>query len=113
MKPKRPISDEEFRAMLLSLGLDPDEDFSDLDPQDLSASPPDQWQEFSRVTPPSPILRYLESGDTLTDHSIDCMEMAIETAYRVSPPWCITSMRDGAEKDGNLSVRYFYLLKET
>lgn len=113
MKRKQDIPDAEFRQLLIALGFNPDEDFSDLQPEDLSAIPKDQWEECSRVTPPPAILRYLQSGDTLTHHTINMMEIAIEKTCGVDAPWYITSMRDGTEEDGNLSVRYFYLLKES
>jgi hypothetical protein len=112
MKPKVPITEADFRDMLTTLGINPDEDFSDLQSEDLSAIPKDQWYKCCEVTPPAAILRYLQSGDTLTHHTINMMEIAIEKTCGVDAPWYITSMRDGTEEDGNLSVRYFYLLKE-
>ena len=105
------IQDPELRETLIALGIDPDDIGNDL-PEDLTAVPRDQWVDCTQVVPPPAILRYLQSGDTLTDHTIDMMELAIEKAIGAEAPWCITSMRDGKEKDGDLSVRYFYLLKE-
>lgn len=109
----KPIStDADFRQLLIDLGMDPDEDYSDLGPEDLSAIPKDQWEPCMKVTPPAAILRYLASGDTLTDHTIDMMELAMEKAYGMESPWCITSMRSGTEGEGTLAVNYFYLLRE-
>jgi hypothetical protein len=120
MKPKRiPSTDElaffdafldeaKWQQYLKKQGIKDDPDL----PTHLASVPPADWIDYCKVMPTPAIARYLESDDTLTDHTIDCMEMAIETAYKVMPPWCITSMRDGTEEDGNLSLRYFYLLKE-
>jgi hypothetical protein len=105
------ILDPELRETLIALGIDPDEISND-PPEDLTAVPRDQWLDCTRVIAPPAILRYLQSGDTLTDHTIDMMELAIEKWIGAEAPWCITSMRDGREKDGDLAVRYFYLLKE-
>jgi len=113
MNPKRIITEQDFRGLLVALGIDPDEDYSDIEqPEDLSATPKEQWEDCTRVTPPAPILRYLASGDTFTHHTIDMMEIAIEKFYGVESPWYITSMRDGTEEEGNLSVRHFSLYKE-
>jgi hypothetical protein len=54
----------------------------------------------------------LASGDVLTDHTIDMMEIAIENAYQVTSPWYVTSMRDGSEESGDLQVRHFSLMRE-
>jgi hypothetical protein len=122
MKPKRIPSPDELAMLeamanpdpaawdswVKSQGLQPDPDL----PVCLATIPPDQWIENSKVLPTPAIARYLESDDTLTDHTIDMMELAIEKAYQVSEPWCIVSIRDGAEGQGNLAVRYFYLLRE-
>jgi hypothetical protein len=120
MKPKRiPTPDElaffdafldetKWQQYLQSHGIKDDPDL----PVCLATVPTAAWIDYCKVLPTPAIARYLQSDDTLTDHTIDCMEMAIETAYQVKPPWCITSIRDGTEEDGNLSVRYFYLLKE-
>lgn len=110
--PKIPPDDVEFRRVLISIGIDPDEDFSDLAPEDLSAIPQDQWEDCTHLVPPAPILRYLESGDTLTHHTIDMMELAMEKAYQVSSPWYISSTRDGSEDAGTLQVRHFALMRD-
>lgn len=65
--------------------------------------------EGYKILPTDAITRYLDSGDTLTDHSIDQMELAMEKAAGVKSPAYITSFRQGTEKDDNLSVEYFYL----
>jgi hypothetical protein len=109
----RPITDPQLRAALVAIGLDPDEDFSDIEaPEDISATPKDQWEDCTRVTPPPAIARYLASGDTLSDHAIDMMEEAMEKSFGVESPWYISSMRNGTEEDQNLSVNYFVLHKE-
>lgn len=110
--PKNPEDDPSFRDILLSLGIDPDETYDDLLPENLAILPKDQWQEFMEIIPPPAIRRYLESGDVLSNHTIDMMEMAMEKAFGVEDPWYITSMRDGMEEDGDLSARYFYLGRE-
>lgn len=109
----RPITDPQLRASLVAIGLDPDEDFSDIEaPEDISAIPKDQWEDCTRVTPPPAIARYLASGDTLSNHTIDMMEEALETAFGVASPWYITSIREGSEEDENLSVAHFSLHRE-
>lgn len=97
----------ELEAWLASQGYP-----SDDEPVCLAAIPPDQWVDNCKVLPTPAIQRYLASGDTLTNHTIDMMECALETAYQVTAPWCITSMRTGSEDEGNLNVDYFYLLAE-
>jgi len=65
--------------------------------------------EGTQLLPPDAIKRYLESGDTLTNHAIDQMELAMEKSAGIQSPAYITSFRNGTEKDGNLAVDYFYL----
>lgn len=74
--------------------------------------PKDQWISGAKVPVPEAIARYLASGDVLTDHTIDMMECAMETAYQVTEPWFVTSLRKGREDEGTLAVEYFYLLNE-
>lgn len=74
--------------------------------------PREEWISGQKVAAPDAIARYLASGDTLTDHTIDMMECAMETAYQVTEPWFVTSLRKGREEDGTLGVEYFYLLNE-
>ena len=74
--------------------------------------PREEWISGQKIAVPDAIARYLASGDTLTDHTIDMMECAMETAFGVTEPWYITSNRIGKEADGNLGVEYFYLVNE-
>ena len=109
----QPITDPKLRAALIAIGLDPDEDFSDVTaPEDISAIPKDQWQDCTHVVPPPAITRYLASGDTFTNHTIDMMEETMETAFGVTEPWYISSLREGSEEDGTLSVAYFSLYRQ-
>jgi hypothetical protein len=57
-------------------------------------------------------VRYLTSGDTLSDHTIDMMEEAMETSCGVESSWYITSIRTGSEENENLSVAHFSLHRE-
>lgn len=66
----------------------------------------------SKVRPIPGVKRYLESGDVLTHQAVNSMELAMEKAYQVQPPFFITTMRDGAETKKTLQIRYFYLDKE-
>jgi hypothetical protein len=86
-------------------GFEPDQDL----PICLASIPQDQWIVNSKVIPNPAVQRYLESGDTLTNHAIDMMEIAIEKAFGVDEPWYVTSTRRGREQDGSLAVEYFYL----
>ena len=78
-------------------------DLSSLSLTDLRA------HDCDKLIPPEPIQRYLDSGDVLSDHTIDQMELAMEKTAGISHPAYITSFREGTEKKGNLSVKYFYL----
>ncbi|MES2923134.1 MAG: hypothetical protein V4819_16375, partial [Verrucomicrobiota bacterium] len=53
--------------------------------------PQSEWISGQKVPIPDAIARYLASGDTLSDHTINMMECAMETAYQVAEPWFITS----------------------
>lgn len=90
--------------------LFPGADFTD-EPEPLALLD-SEWISGAKVPIPAAIARYLASGDVLTDHTIDMMECAMETAYNVTTPWFITSLRIGSAAAGNLSVDYFYLLNE-
>ena len=119
MTAKRHPSDTEFAMLdamfsdnpeawdnwVRSQGYQPDPDL----PVCLASIPPDQWVNNSKVLPTPGVQAYLDSGDTLTDHAIDSMELALERDYRTVAPWYITSARKGREADGNLTVEYFYL----
>jgi hypothetical protein len=85
---------------------------TDDEPVCLAAIHPDQWTDNCKVMPTPAIQRYIESGDILTDHTIDMMELALEKAYQTEAPWCIVSMRSGSEEAGTLNLDYFYLIKE-
>jgi hypothetical protein len=100
----------DISSLLKSLGID--DDFSGIVPEDISAVPQNQWVNGTQVIPPPAIERYLASGDILTDHTIDMMELAMEKAFGVKSPWYISSLRDGTEEDGNLSVSRFVLQLE-
>lgn len=86
--------------------LDPDV------PVCLANVPPERWQDCCKVLPTPAIQRYLESGDTLTDHTIDMMELALEKAYGVTAPWYIDCAREGRQATNTLKVRYFSLILE-
>ena len=92
-----------------SQGFEPDPDL----PVCLANVPREEWVELSKVLPSPAIQRYLDSGDTLTNKTIGCMEMAIERDYGVAPPWYIDCERSGREDDGDLAVDCFRLGKET
>lgn len=109
--PKPTPPDEEMRALLITLGLDPDQDFESQMSIDISALPKERWEIGTKVTPPAAILRYLASGDILTRHTVEMMEVAIERAYGVEAPWYIDSTHSGSEEAEDLSVTGFFLMK--
>lgn len=82
-------------------------------PVDLTGVPTDAYLALqgSKILPPPGVQAYLDSGDDLANKTIDLMELAIERAFSIHPPWYITSMRSGTE-GSNLSVDYFYLETE-
>jgi hypothetical protein len=104
------VSDN-LRDALLSMGIDPATLGHDPE-EDLTMVPRDQWQEGTKITPPAAILRYLQSGDRLTNHTLDMMEIAMEKAANVSSPWAIASLRRGKEEEGTLTVVHFELIRE-
>ncbi len=79
---------------------------------DLNPIPREDLHKFEGacVVPPPSVDRYLASGDPLTHHSINQMELAIEQHYNLAKPFYITAQRGGEEKDGSLKVEYFILL---
>lgn len=97
-----------WNAWVRSQGFRPDPDL----PVCLATVPQDQWEDNVKVMATPAVQRYLDSGDTLTDHTIDMAELALEKAYQVTAPWCVVSIRTGREADGDLAVKYFYLLRE-
>ena len=96
-------------AILAFLGLN--EDFSDLGPEDISSIPQDQWVDCTELVPPPAIQRYLNSGDSLTNHTIEMMEAAMERALGVKEPWFVTCIREGDEENGTLAVSRFVLIR--
>ena len=82
-------------------------------PACLALIPKNEWMENTKVVTLPAIQKYLDSDDILTDHTIDMMELATEKAYGVTEPWYVTSIREGTEEEGDLSVKYFYLGKES
>ena len=110
-RPTPPIIDAD--ELLRSIGIDPDEDFSDLVPENINAIPKDQWEPCTEVVIPAAIQRYLDSGDILTVNTIYRMEDAIAKAYGVEEPWYINATIEGTEEEGNLAVRKFMLKCET
>lgn len=120
MTPKRIPTDNElamldamtdtdaWNAWVRSQGYKPDPDL----PVCLANVPRNQWEDNVKVLATPAVQRYLDSDDTLTNHIIDMMELAMEKAYQVTAPWCITSIRTGGERKGDLAVKYFYLLRE-
>lgn len=99
---------EDWDNWVRAQGLQPDPDL----PVCLASFPPEAWVDCCKVLPTPAVQRYLDSGDTLTNHAIDMMELALERDYGVSAPWCVVSHRKGREADGTLAVDYFYLLQE-
>jgi hypothetical protein len=97
-----------IRALRAEFG----DDQPGIDLSALTAADLDELQG-SKITPPEPIRRYLDSGDTLDDFTIDQMERAMEAAAAIAEPFYITSMRSGGGKSGQpLAVNYFYLDKD-
>ena len=87
-------------------------DLVDSPSEELSAIPKDEWAPGIIVSPPAAIQRYLAAEDRLTRHAVDMMELAIEKANGVEPPWFITSVCDGDPEEGTLMVKRFILLNE-
>lgn len=98
-----------LQAIAAEFGPAPGED----QPVSLSGVPPDGLPalQSAKIIPPPGVAAYLASGDELTHKTINLMELAIERAFAVPPPWFITSMRSGTEGN-NLAVDYFYLERE-
>lgn len=125
MNPKRQPSEEELTILdtifsedpgawnqwLASQGHDP---FLDL-PECLAMIPKDQWVNNTKVVTPPAVQKYLDTGDTLTPHMIEMMELAIERAYGVEAPWYITATTPyyNPEQGEAPEVEYFYLGKES
>ena len=121
MKPKSTPSPESLAMIDAAFSSDPTDwdDWSrsqgvqphpDL-PVCLANLPPSDWVECCKVMPPPAIQQYLDSGDVLTQFTIDRMEDAMERDYKVADPWTISSDTTGSEADETLAVKYFLLLK--
>lgn len=125
MKQKRMPSEAEFRMLEAMFSTDPQawnqwlvsqghQPFLDL-PEDLALIPKDEWVFGTKVVTPPTVQKYLDTGDKLTPHTIEMMELAIEKAYGVEAPWYITSVTShfDAEKGESPKVEYFYLGSES
>ncbi len=99
---------EDWDNWVRAQGFQPDPDL----PVCLAGISPEQWIQHCKVLPTPGVQAYLDSGDTLTNHAIDMMELALERDYGVSEPWTIVSIRNGREADDTLAVEYFYLIRE-
>lgn len=98
-------------AFLRVLGIDPEAP-AELTPEDLRAAPKSQWLQGAEVELTSAIRRYLDSGDHLTHHTLDMVELALETHYGAPPEWYVTSSRQGNEEDGNLRATSFFIMPD-
>jgi len=96
---------------LVSQGHEP---FLDL-PECLALIPKDKWMEDTKVVTPPAVQKYLDSGDILTPHTIEMMELAIEKAYGVEAPWYITAATPyyNAANGESPTVEYFRLGRES
>lgn len=125
MNPKREPTPEEFAMLDAMFSEDPQawnewlvsqghEPFHDL-PECLALIPKDEWMENTKVVTPPAVQKYLDTGDILTPHTIQMMELAIEKAYGVEAPWYITSAVPyyNPEKGEHPVVEYFYLGRES
>ena len=90
------------------MGVDADHDLAVCLPN----IPQETWEPLTKILPPPAIQRYLDSGDTLTNHTIDMMEMAMERDLGVEYPWYINAERAGSEDNQTLSTTCFRLMKE-
>jgi hypothetical protein len=122
MKPKREPSEAEFAMLdamfsknpaawddwVRSQGYEPDQDL----PVCLANIPPAEWQDLSKVIPTPGVQAYLNTGDLLTNHTLDMMELALERDYAVTEPWFIDCERTGRQEDETLQVTCFRLCKQ-
>jgi hypothetical protein len=124
MQPKRQPTDEEFTMLEAMLCDDPaiwdawlasqgHEPFLNL-PICLAKIPPEEWLINTKIMTTPAIQKYLDSGDTLTPHTIEMMELAMESAYNVQAPWYITAVVPyfNSENGESPVMEYFYLGKE-
>lgn len=100
-----------WNEWLMSQGHEP---FLDL-PECLALIPKDQWVDGTKVVTPPGVQKYLDTGDILSPHTIEMMELAIEKAYGVEAPWYITSVVPyyNSEKGEHPAVENFRLGKES
>jgi hypothetical protein len=125
MKQKRMPSEAEFTMLEAMFSTDPQgwnqwlvsqghEPFLDL-PECIALIPKDEWVDGTKVVTPPAVQKYLDTGDTLTPHTIEMMELAIEKAYGVEAPWYITSAVPyyNPEKGETPVVEYFRLGSES
>lgn len=124
MNPKRELSDDEVMMLDAMSSNDPAawdnwltlqgyEPFDDR-PICLANVPQSEWTNNTKILPTPGIQKYLDSGDTLTPHTIEMMELAMERDYAVEPPWYITSVVPFYDKETESPVvEYFYLGKES
>lgn len=94
-----------FNTLLADIGVGEPAD----EPVHVNAIPQDQWIDAMKIHPTPAIQQYLDSGDTLTHHTLEMMELAIERAYDIQPPWCVDCARTGHENDGTLRVLFFQI----
>jgi hypothetical protein len=123
MSPKRNPSEEEFAMLDAMFSLDPDvwnawlvsqghEPFLDL-PECLALIPKDQWSVNTKILPTPGVQKYLDTGDTLTYHTIEMMERAMERDYQVEAPWYIMATVPFCKEGDDPVVEDFRLGRET
>lgn len=101
---------EKWNEWLASQGHEPFDD----SPVCLANIPQEAWMENTNVLPTPAIQKYLDSGDVLTPHTIEMMELAMERDYGVKAPWYITSEVPYYNKETEAPVvQNFYLGKES
>jgi len=81
-------------------------------PVDLTSIPKKNWIDNSMILPTSAIQSYLDSGDTLTQHTIRMMELAMEKAFGIEDPWYVDCTREGSEENGTLKVLFFAIMRK-
>jgi hypothetical protein len=99
---------EAWNNWVRAQGFEPDPDL----PVCLSAIPPEQWVCDCKVLPTPGIQRYLESGDPITEHTTNMMELSLERDYNVQRPWYITSVSRRHFPEKTVTLEYFYLTRE-
>jgi len=123
MKPKRHPTPEEFTMLDAMFNTDPEawnnwlvsqghEPFLDL-PECLALIPKSEWSVNTKILPTPGIQKYLDSGDALTYHTIEMMELAMERDYQVEDPWFIIATVPFCKEGEAPVVEYFYLGKKS